>query len=82
MKFRHGIVVGLGIGYILGAKAGRQRYDQIVGHWQRVTGGRVQDVTSKGKAVVDITTARARGAISGGLDTAAERLRNVVDGTA
>ncbi len=82
MKFRHGIVVGLGIGYVLGAKAGRQRYDQIVGHWQRVTGGRVQEVTSKGKAVVDITTARARGAISEGLDTAAERLRNVVDGTA
>ena len=30
MKFRTGLIVGLGIGYVLGAKAGRDRYDQIV----------------------------------------------------
>ncbi len=80
MKFRHGVIVGLGVGYVLGAKAGRQRYDQIVGHWQRVTGGRVQEVTTKGKAVVDISTARARSKLSDGLDDAADRLRRAVDG--
>ncbi len=81
MKFRHGLIVGVGIGYVLGAKAGRERYDQIVGHWQRMTGGRMHDATARGRAVVDITTARARDAISEGLDGAAERLRDVVDGT-
>lgn len=29
MKFRVGLVIGLGIGYVLGAKAGRERYEQI-----------------------------------------------------
>jgi len=29
MRFRVGLVVGLGVGYYLGAKAGRVRYEQI-----------------------------------------------------
>lgn len=28
----------LGLGYVLGAKAGRRRYEQIVGTWRAVTG--------------------------------------------
>ena len=30
MKFRTGMLVGLGVGYVLGAKAGRERYEQIL----------------------------------------------------
>jgi hypothetical protein len=30
MKFRSGFLVGLGAGYVLGAKAGQERYQQIV----------------------------------------------------
>jgi hypothetical protein len=30
MKFRSGFLVGLGAGYVLGAKAGKERYQQIV----------------------------------------------------
>jgi hypothetical protein len=30
MKFRSGFLVGLGAGYVLGAKAGEERYQQIV----------------------------------------------------
>ena len=30
MRFRLTLLVGLGIGYVLGAKAGRERYDQIM----------------------------------------------------
>ena len=29
MKFRFGLVIGLAVGYVLGAKAGRERYEQI-----------------------------------------------------
>lgn len=29
MRFRFGLVVGFGLGYYLGAKAGRVRYEQI-----------------------------------------------------
>ena len=31
-------VVVLGLGYVLGAKAGRRRYEQIVGTYRAVTG--------------------------------------------
>jgi hypothetical protein len=30
MKFRSGMLIGLGAGYVLGAKAGRERYQQIL----------------------------------------------------
>jgi len=30
MKFRSGLLVGLGAGYVFGTKAGRERYQQIV----------------------------------------------------
>lgn len=29
MKFRLGLLIGMGLGYILGARAGRARYEQI-----------------------------------------------------
>lgn len=32
MRFRAGLVVGAAVGYVLGARAGRQRYEQIK-HW-------------------------------------------------
>ena len=32
MRFRSGLVVGTAFGYVLGTRAGRQRYEQIK-HW-------------------------------------------------
>ena len=32
MRFRAGLVVGAAVGYVLGTRAGRQRYEQIK-HW-------------------------------------------------
>jgi hypothetical protein len=34
--FRIGMVLGLGVGYVLGAKAGRERYYQIQAMWRRL----------------------------------------------
>ncbi len=45
--------VGFGAGYVLGAKAGRERYEQIVQLWNRVTGNpAVRQAAERGKAVV------------------------------
>lgn len=33
--FRKGIVIGFAAGYIKGAKAGRERYEQIMRNWEK-----------------------------------------------
>lgn len=38
--FRFGLFLGLAIGYVLGAKAGHQRYEQIVRCWQSARGSK------------------------------------------
>ena len=64
MSFKTGILVGAAVGYILGAKAGRERYDQIMDGWARITGDdRFGDIASKGRAVVDLATERVKGTI-------------------
>ena len=67
VSFKTGLLVGAAIGYVLGAKAGRGRYDQIVDAWGRVSGDeRVRDLTAKGRAVVDLAAERVK-------DTVGER---------
>jgi hypothetical protein len=36
MKGKAGLVVGIAIGYVLGCRAGRERYDQIKEQWLKV----------------------------------------------
>lgn len=36
MKGKIGVVVGLGVGYVLGTRAGRERYEQIKKQWLKV----------------------------------------------
>jgi len=80
------LAVGLGVGYVLGARAGRQRYDELV-EWARktsddfgVTGawGRVAD-TARG-TVLDIrhdAADRTREVLDTGAQTVADRIEDV-----
>lgn len=34
MRFRFGLLLGFAIGYVLGTRAGRARYEQLVQAWQ------------------------------------------------
>jgi len=60
MKGKIGLVVGLGAGYVLGSRAGRQRYEQIKRQWLKVWHldpvqdqvARVQDLAKAGAAAV------------------------------
>src|SRR5688500_12469003 len=36
MKGKIGLVVGLGVGYVLGTRAGRERYEQIKTQWLKL----------------------------------------------
>ncbi|HJP66641.1 MAG TPA: hypothetical protein VKA30_10100 [Actinomycetota bacterium] len=38
MKFKTGLIVGFGAGYVLGARAGRERYEQLRRRWEEFTG--------------------------------------------
>ncbi len=61
MSFRTGFIVGAAVGYVLGAKAGRERYDQIQEWIGKVSGDpRFQDITEKGKAFADMAAQRVK----------------------
>jgi hypothetical protein len=50
MRFRAGVIVGLAAGYVLGTRAGRERYEQIKRWWRSASGSpQVQQLTERGK---------------------------------
>ena len=54
MGFKTGLIVGLGAGYVLGARAGRERYDELKATWDQFAGNpSVQRVVTKGREVVE-----------------------------
>ena len=67
MRFRLGLGIGFGAGYYLGAKAGRQRYEQL-NRWIEKTrqSEAYENVTEKAKAVVDLGVERARDLVESG----------------
>lgn len=76
--FRFGLLLGFGVGYVLGTKAGRERYHELVRLYQRISGDqRFQDVMEKGKAVVDLSAERAREAMSEGFSAASQKVRDM-----
>ncbi len=79
MKFRTAIVFG--IGYILGSKAGRDRYEQMRRAYRRATSNEhVRKVIDQGKDAVETSTAQVRGAVADQLANAGDAIRDKVDG--
>ena len=61
MRFRLGLTIGFGAGYYYGAKAGRQRFEQLDRVLTKVRESEALDVaTDKAKAVIDLSVERAR----------------------
>jgi len=68
MKLR--TAIAFSIGYVLGTRAGRERYEQLRHTFSRVTSNeQVRQVIDQGKDIVDSGTAQVR-------DLAADQLRN------
>src|SRR5438067_9440477 len=64
MRFRLGVAVGFGVGYYLGAAAGRERYDELnrlIGKIKRSDA--FDTATDKAKAAVDLGVERAKDVI-------------------
>jgi hypothetical protein len=81
MGFRTGLIVGGAVGYVLGARAGRERYEEIAGAWQKFLGNeRVSTFTEKGRAAADLTAQRVRGGVEQTLHSASDKVRGAVEG--
>jgi hypothetical protein len=57
VKFRFGLVVGFGLGYYLGARAGRARYEQMRRRLERLRDSRLFD---RLQAAVELSVERMR----------------------
>lgn len=79
MKFRTGLVIGIGVGYVLGARAGRERYDQLKSVVESVTSNRQ---VRKAAAVAGKSTEGARNLAGTGLVAAGAKVRDAADADA
>jgi len=77
MKFRTGLIIGGGIGFVLGARAGRERYDQLKSAFDAVRGN---ETVQRAAAVADRSTVKVRKAAGKGLVTASETIKKRAEG--
>jgi hypothetical protein len=77
MRFRVGLLVGFGAGYVLGARAGRQRYEQILQTWDRFTGSpTVQKTAERTKEVAEEQAKRSLHAVQQGVEKAGSAVKD------
>ena len=77
---RTGLVIGFAAGYVLGAKAGRRRYEQIRKVANTISSNPpVRQLLDETKALADAGTAKAREAISEQLHDASDAIRDRID---
>jgi len=77
MKGKIGLVVGLGVGYVLGTRAGRERYEQIKTQWLKVWNlDPVQDQVTKLTAFAGDKAAAIPGAVWSGIVKVAKSAGN------
>jgi len=77
MRFRAGLIVGGAVGYVLGARAGRQRYEQIANAARRLRSHpAVAQLSDQAVGLVDA----GRHAAAGGLSAGGKGLRAVGNG--
>ena len=69
--FKRGAVVGFATGYVLGSKAGRERYEQIRRNWKRVQSSPpYQSLMGKVEAAVGLGIERGRLMVLDGVEKA------------
>lgn len=76
MGFKTGLLVGLGVGYVLGTKAGRERYEELKASWDQFTGNpSVQRLVSKSRDIVETGTEQGIRAVETAGEEVKDRLR-------
>jgi hypothetical protein len=76
-----GFIVGFATGYVLGAKAGRERYEQIRQWWHRFSGNpAVQQVAGRGKDMAAGAGRKGLSAVSTGVQKVGSSVRGRLSG--
>jgi hypothetical protein len=71
------LLIGLGVGYILGARAGRQRYEEILRWWDRFTGSpAVQRAAERTKDVATESAKMGMTVVQQGVEKAESAVKN------
>jgi hypothetical protein len=80
MSFKSGFIVGAAVGYVLGTRAGRERYEQIAEMWSSFSGSeRFQSLTDKGKDAFDQASAKVRDSMSDAMHAASDKVKDAVE---
>ena len=78
MGFKTGLLVGMGVGYVMGTKAGRERYEELKASWDQFTGNpSVQRLVTKGKDIVETGAEQGIRAV----DSAGEKVKDRLGST-
>ncbi|MBA3728358.1 MAG: YtxH domain-containing protein [Actinobacteria bacterium] len=71
MGFKTGMIVGLGAGYVLGARAGHQRYEDIQHLWERMRRSpSVRQAASRTKEAMEGSATWSASAVQRGVEKA------------
>ena len=77
MRFRTGIIVGTAAGYVLGARAGRERYEQLRRWWRSAAGNpKVQELAERGKGMAGQAGRKSMGAVQRGVTKVGTGVKN------
>ena len=82
MKNKLILLAGTGIGYLLGTRAGREKYDQLVDQAQKLWGDpRVQDTVSTVKTSADSALVQAQDQVKGKVSEVKEKATEATSST-
>jgi len=75
--FKRGLLIGLAVGYVQGAKAGRERYEQINRTWRRIkTTPSYQRLSEKASALAGLGIQRGKIVALDGIEKASGRVKD------
>lgn len=81
MRTRFGLIIGSSLGYYLGAKAGRQRYEQLNRLIRKAKGSKTADIAQdRARAVAEVAAERAKETASAAKDKVSDKMHSNKDG--
>ena len=77
--FKKGAFLGLGAGYVMGSKAGRERYEQILTKWNKVRGTQAyKQLMGKAEAIIDLSMQRGKIIVLDGIQKTSGKMKEKI----